>query len=91
SPVIKLTTTASSKWEMQIAADPTGTDIVWESNKLDGGSSVKPQSTNGKFAGSHLGRNTFKMGTYWIRVREPNSAGVWQPWTEWHSPFHVVS
>jgi hypothetical protein len=75
----------SIPWEVEIASDPEGRDIVWKSYSIPGETPewvVDP--ANGKFSGSLEGKQDLPEDrTCWLRIRK-----LGQPeWSPWHCPF----
>lgn len=75
----------TAPWEVQAAADAQGSDIVWQSNPVDGArASLSVDAAGGSFCGSRAGQASLGAGkTHWLRIR-PAGAAAWSPW---HSPF----
>jgi hypothetical protein len=75
----------SAPWQVELAADPDGADVVWQSLPQPASeTTVLIDPAHGAFAGSRSGPNTLRDGaTYWVRVREGQSA----PGSPWHMPF----
>jgi hypothetical protein len=74
-----------SAWEVEVATDPEGRDIVWKSRPAeDSSASVTVDRAHGTFTGSCTGEPSLHVGaTHWVRVRQ---AGEPQ-WSPWHMPF----
>jgi hypothetical protein len=89
APILTRTGTPAGMWELQLAADSTGRDIVWTSRLTAANAiTVTADRTGRAFQGSHQGRTALRDGvTYWGRVRERGAPA----WSEWHSPFRTKS
>jgi hypothetical protein len=86
-PVTVLRTGPSnvSTWELQVASDPDGKDIVWQSRAVEGSSSsLVISKEKGEFIGSRVGSDSLADdSTHWLRLRQ-----VGQPdWSPWHMAF----
>jgi hypothetical protein len=78
-------------WEVQIASDRRGNDIVFRSWHIKKAESIKADSTCGSFTGSAAGKTHLTPGsTYFCRVRQESSNGEWSEWSRWHQPFKVL-
>ena len=76
-------------WELEIAADYNGSNVVYSAS-VKGNEQVKVDSRNGKFKGYLSGKSRLSPGnTYFSRVRQQDSNGVWSEWSRWHQPFNV--
>lgn len=80
-------------WEMEVAADPDGKDVVWRSRTLTGEqSSATVDAQTGTFAGTCQGRTALTPGTTcFLRLRQSDREGNWSDWSLWHSPFVTES
>lgn len=79
---------SQAAWEAQIAMDRAGTHIVWSSNPVTDGDSVLVSEGAGTFSGPLNGQIRLARGTtYYIRVRQQSSTGVWSDWSFWHQEF----
>ena len=75
-------------WEAEIASDRQGSRVVWRSGAVTAGDSVRVDQASGTFAGSLAGRVSLAEGTtYYTRVRQQSSSGVWSDWSRWHQEF----
>jgi hypothetical protein len=87
-----LASSACTGWEVVIAGDPEGKNIVWSSARLPGDSdklAVGPST--GTFSGSAAGLSALPTGPmYFCKVRQQDSTG-WSDWSYWHQPFMVES
>jgi hypothetical protein len=79
-------------WQIQIAADPTGDDVVWDSGEqVTSSDSTTVSDSTGTFSGLHTGRLALSSGTtFFTRVRQKQSGGDWSLWSLWHSPFQTL-
>jgi hypothetical protein len=85
-PALMRTTQAGDKpWEVQVAADPEGRDIVWESEPASAAAAeLTVDPSHGKFSGSRAGNSSLQSGTeHWVRIRFVGQ----DAWSPWHSPF----
>jgi len=77
-------------WEVEVATDYEGTDVVYRSRPLPPGDRVVIDSDNGSFAGSLNGENALTPGkVYFLRVRQSTTDGTWSDWSRWHQGFRV--
>ena len=77
-------------WEVEIASDRSGNDVVFRSAEIKGTESVTADTMNGSFTGSAEGDTHLKSGSmYYCRVRQKSSYGKWSEWSGWHQPFIV--
>lgn len=78
-------------WEVQLAADAEGKQVIWTSNPVADGNQVRVDSTMGKFVGPLEGKSELAAGmSCYCRVRERNSDGSETPasnWSPWHQHF----
>lgn len=77
-------------WEVEIASDRGGNDVVFRSVEIKETESVTANTINGSFTGSAAGDTHLKSGSmYYCRVRQKSSNGKWSEWSRWHQPFKV--
>ncbi len=76
-------------WQLEIAADDTGKDIVYYAADLGPTNVITVSPEYGKFQGSLAGQSALSPGTYFCRVRQKSTNGEWSEWSEWHQPFVV--
>lgn len=77
-------------WEIKLASDFNGDDVVFTSDLLGKIEKVKIDESNGAFSGSLEGKSSLASGqTYFGRVRQQNSFGNWSEWSRWHQPFKI--
>lgn len=87
SELIKTPLEDCEAWEVEIAADPEGKEIVWRSKELDD-DRVKVTSANGDFDGEASKRKKLPGGkTYWCRARQKAEDKAWSNWSHWHQSF----
>jgi hypothetical protein len=72
-------------WEVEVATDPNGADIIWKSHAVDVSRvDVVVDQGHGTFSGGGVGKLALEAGaTHWVRVREVGQAD----WSFWHMPF----
>lgn len=72
-------------WEVEVATDPEGQDIVWKSRPAEvGTASMALDAAHGVFAGSCAGKSALKQGIlHWLRIRAVGDSA----WSPWHMPF----
>ena len=79
-----------SDWEVEVASDVNGEDVVFKSSGLGTGELVTISESNGIFIGSLEGKQALLSGgTYFSRVRQKSSNGEWSDWSRWHQPFII--
>lgn len=79
-------------WEVELATDYEGDDIVFQSKELGNKESVIVDMNNGNFSGSLKGRTDLSSeNTYFCRVRQKSTHGEWSDWSRWHQNFNVVN
>jgi hypothetical protein len=83
-------------WEAQVAADPEGRDVVWNSGPVPAREPrlVIARST-GIFSGRQRGSAVLAPGSmHWLRLRWARGRGVSQAlnraWSPWHAPFRTL-
>lgn len=85
-PVITRTSIATGTgWEAELAADPEGKDVVWQSKPMpESAMSLTVDVANGSFSGVGADKTNLAAGrVYWTRVRCQGAA----EWSPWHAPF----
>lgn len=74
------------EWQLEIASDREGTNIVWRSHPVTKDERVSVDASTGKFEGALAGQNRLAGNTvYYCRVRERGDA--WSEWSPWHQAF----
>lgn len=77
-------------WELELATDYEGENIVFHSENLKIKESTEINSEKGVFTGTLLGYTHLPEGeTYFCRVRQKSTNGQWSDWSRWHQPFKV--
>ena len=77
-------------WQVELASDFFGNDVVYKSVDLDSKETVTVNSGNGTFSGSLTGKSGLSNGvTYYCRVRQKESGNNWSEWSRWHQGFIV--
>jgi len=77
-------------WEVELASDYEGNDVVFQSNFLDSDEKVVIDISNGVFSGTLEGKTTLGSGEiYYCRVRQKNNEGFYSNWSRWHQGFKV--
>ena len=77
-------------WDVELAADYNGKDVVYQSRQLPPGDRVVINVNNGKFVGRLTGRVALSSGKiYFLRVRQSSSDGTVSDWSRWHQGFRV--
>ncbi|MDB4459131.1 hypothetical protein N9059_01005 [bacterium] len=80
----------ASGWQVELAADYGGKDVVYRSQKLPPGDRVVISATHGKFVGSLAGKESLtSRENYFLRVRQSSSAGTVSDWSHWHQGFQA--
>ena len=79
-----------STWEVELASDYNGNDIVFKSNGLGTEEKVTINQSSGVFVGSLDKEIALLSGEiYFSRVRQKSSNGEWSDWSRWHQGFKV--
>ncbi len=77
-------------WQVEIATDDRGQDVVWKSHLIESPRKVNVDTTAGEFVGSLDGRDQLADDTiHFVRVREQDSTNQWSNWSRWHQPFRT--
>ncbi|NCP30417.1 MAG: hypothetical protein COZ06_18300 [Armatimonadetes bacterium CG_4_10_14_3_um_filter_66_18] len=79
-------------WQVEVAADADGRDVVWRSRpKQVGDGRLAVAAGTGEFGGPAAGRTSLSPGpVYFTRTRQQDAAGAWSHWSYWHQPFVVA-
>ncbi|MFK5972505.1 MAG: hypothetical protein QM485_04420 [Flavobacteriaceae bacterium] len=79
-----------STWQVELASDYDGNDIVFKSNGLGTKEKVIINQSSGVFVGSLDEKIALLSGEiYFSRVRQKSSNGEWSDWSRWHQGFKV--
>ena len=79
-------------WEVELATDYEGADIVYQSEELGNKESLVVDMNTGNFSGSLKGRTDLSSeNTYFCRVRQKSNNGEWSDWSRWHQNFSIVN
>ncbi len=79
-----------ANWEVEMASDYEGDDVVFKSNVLGTEEKVTIEQSNGIFLASLAGKSALSSGeTYFSRVRQKSSNGQWSDWSRWHQGVSV--
>ncbi len=77
-------------WEVEIARDSDGKDVVFKSIVLDNKDRMTVSIRQGKFTGALKDHSELSSDfTYFCRVRQKSSNGKWSGWSQWHQPFTI--
>lgn len=77
-------------WQVEIAADARGEEIVWRSDDIPPTSRVKVDAGSGAFLNSLEGASHLRGDMiYYSRVRQQSDNGQWSDWSPWHQPFRT--
>ncbi|MEQ6121122.1 polysaccharide lyase [Reichenbachiella sp. MALMAid0571] len=77
-------------WEVELASDYEGNDVVYKSSFLGTEEKVVVDSSNGVFSGSLEGKTALSSGEiYYSRVRQKNTEGFYSNWSRWHQGIKV--
>jgi hypothetical protein len=89
--LIKAASENDAPWQVEIAADPFGSNLVWQSHRVPRDSHrVTVRIQTGTFVGTAHDRTFLAPGTmYFCRVRQQNRDGTWSAWGPWHQPFYA--
>jgi hypothetical protein len=85
-PVITRTAgAAETGWEVEVAADAEGRDVVWRSKPQAADvMNLTIDSSDGEFSGSCAKKTGLTVGQdYWTRIRRRGET----EWAPWHAPF----
>lgn len=77
-------------WEVELSSDYNGDDVVFKSKLLGREEELEINQSTGSFLGTSAGHSALASGkTYFCRVRQKSSFGVWSNWSRWHQGFRV--
>jgi len=77
-------------WEVQIAADDEGKNIVWRSDLLTAPERIQVGNETGDFNGILSDKDKLDLSqVYYIRIRQQSDTDTWSDWSAWHQPFRV--
>jgi hypothetical protein len=78
-------------WEVELAADFTGSEVVFKSKIQGENTSIRINAETGTFKGIFSGWNHLLPGTvYFCRIRQKGTGTNWSDWSRWHQPFKVA-
>ncbi|NDV16942.1 hypothetical protein GO009_12990 [Muricauda sp. TY007] len=79
-----------AEWELQLATDYQGNEVVYKSHKLTTDRCIEINGFNGTFFGDLKKGKQLRPGqSYFGRVRQKNTRGIWSKWSRWHQGFNV--
>ena len=77
-------------WEAQIAADPAGERVVWQSWPCTDAERITVTTDDGHFVGPLNGEDALAAArVYYVRVRQQSESGQMSSWSPWHQPFQT--
>lgn len=77
-------------WEVQLATDSEGKEVVFKSSELGKIESMLIDSEHGNFTGKLEGQTGLSSEfTYFCKVRQKSANGLWSDWSHWHQNFNV--
>lgn len=77
-------------WQVELAADDTGDQIVWQSNPITNAERLRVGTDTGKFTRSlETTEQLDRDSVYYCRVRQQSDNGQWSDWSPWHQPFQT--
>ncbi len=78
-------------WQLQIASNLRGDDLVWDSGVVAGASlRVGVSADTGKFQGSLTGTDKLlENHLYALRVRQQDKSGQWSSWSDWNTSLQT--
>jgi hypothetical protein len=80
-----------AQWQIQLASDFVGNDVVFQSHALTQPEQVTVNASHGTFVGSLAGADKLAHGkTYYARVQQQSTAGTTSDWSRWHQGFVVA-
>lgn len=81
---------ALSSWELELASDSEGEDIVFESYEQGMNESMVIEPGNGNYIGKLSGKVGLSAEySYFCRVRQKSTNGEWSGWSRWHQHFKI--
>jgi len=77
-------------WQVEVAADYSGKNVVFRSRLQAPGSSMVIDRTHGAFVGKLTAKSKLVAGhIYYLRVRQQSAGGIVSDWSRWHQGFKV--
>jgi hypothetical protein len=77
-------------WQVQVAADHSGAELVFQSNWQPPGDRLVLDRKHGKFVGKLAGKSKLEVGvTYYLRIQQQDSLATASAWSRWHQGFRV--
>ena len=79
-------------WELEVAADGDGKDVVWRSKSLGATERATVNAQTGTFVGKLAGQGQLAADqVYYCRVRQRGPKPEWSTWSRWHQAFRTES
>jgi len=83
---------SQQSWQLEIAADSDGKEIVWQSSSITAHDRVTVNAQTGRFTGPLEGKTELAPAQTWfLRVRQQSTTGQSSPWSPWHQPFKTAA
>lgn len=83
---------SQQSWQVELAADPMGQNVVWQSNPTNAMLQLKVSVETGRFIGRLAGDKKLASNSmYYGRVRQQSDSGQWSGWSPWHQPFRTTT
>ncbi|CAG1773038.1 hypothetical protein BAC2_03445 [uncultured bacterium] len=86
--IAKMALEGIKDWELEIASDAEGKEVVWRSRSLGGKERIKVSASTGKFENGAAKTKELAGGkVYWCRARQKGDKTEWSQWSAWHQTF----